>query len=97
MKSKEEVEFHLRQLILSCVVLSFPIFLRVFLCVIVASPGFLWGGGGGGGAFASPPPKNVCSPLSQTDLPHIQPHVFSCYPPRFLVYAIGPPLSLFLK
>ena len=30
-------------------------------------------------------------------LPHIQPPVFSCSPPRFLVYAVRPPLSLFLK
>ena len=60
--------------------------------------GFLLGGGGGGGqegAFA--PPLKVLPPLSQRDLPHILPDVFSCYPPRFLICAVRHPLSSFLK
>ena len=55
-------------------------FVCVCVCVCVG------GGGGGGGARAG-----ICPPLSQTDLPHIQP----CYPPRFLVYAVRPPCHFF--
>ena len=39
---------------------------------------FLLVGGGGGARGAL---KKDLPPLSQTDLPHIQPHVFSCCPP----------------
>ena len=49
--------------------------------------GFLLGGGGKG-AFA--PLKNFCPPPCQTDLPHIQPHVFSCYPQDFSYMRFAP-------
>ena len=57
-------------------------------------PGFLLEGGARGGIC---PPLKVLPPLSQIDLPHIQPHVFSCYPPRFSYMRFAPPCHFFLK
>ena len=71
--------------------------LRVRLGDIVRSDRVSFGGGGREGAFAS---KFCPPPLSQRDLPHILPDVFSCYPPRFLVHVCAvapPPLPNFLK
>ena len=51
-------------------------------------------GGGQEEAFAPPPLKKDLPPLRQTDLCHIQPHVFSCYPPGFLC-VVCPPLVKF--
>ena len=63
-------------------------------------PVFLLGGGGGGGHGGTDltPLKMTC-PFTVFFLlklaSHVQPLVFSCCPPRFLVCAVRPPLVKF--
>ena len=75
-----------------CGLFSFT--LKIILLWHKVGQGFFWGGEGGReGAFA--PFKKVLPPLSQRDLPHTLPDVFSCYPPRFLVCVVHPPCQAF--
>ena len=71
------------------------IYVTVFSLIVYDECGksrvLLGGERGGGGERGHLPP------LSQRDLPHILPDEFSYYPPRFLVCAVRPPLSSFLK